>query len=301
MLGAVSVSIFVASLGFALVTSAILALASLGFTLQAGMTNVVNLAYGDVMTAGAFGALVGQSALRLNIWTALIFGAIVAALISWLMNRFVIGPFTRRGTRSFQMMLVTFALGIILEYIIVAKWGELFYSYKGMSSTGVSAGSFILTDDQLAVIGVAAVLLLAFHVMIRYTRLGRAMRAMADDKELARACGVNVSVLTDIVWLMSGGLAGIAGVALAIDAGSFNEILGVNFLLVVVAAAILGGAGEPYGAMIGAVVVGFAMEISAVWISDSYKEVVALLLLVVMVLIRPQGIVAGRGKWVLAA
>lgn len=294
-------SLFDASLGFALVTSAILALAALGFTLQAGMTNVVNLAYGDMMTAGAFAALVGQSALHLPLWWAVIFGAVVAAVISWLMNRFVIGPFTRRGTRSFQMMLVTFALGIILEYLIVAKWGEIFYSYTGLSPAGLRAGSFILTYDQLVIVVAAAVLLLAFHGMIRYTRAGRAMRAMADDKELARSCGVNVTRMTDLVWLMSGALAGIAGIALAIDAGSFNEILGVNFLLVVVAAAILGGAGEPYGAMAGAVVVGFAMEISAVWISDSYKEVVALLLLVAVVLVRPQGIVAGRGKWVLAA
>jgi len=265
------------------------------------MTNVVNLAYGDTMTAGAFGALVGQSALHLPLWPTLCFGAIVAAVISWLMNRFIIGPFTRRGTRSFQMMLVTFALGIIVEYLIVARWGEVFYSYKGLSSAGLRAGSFILTYDQIVIIASAMVLLLGFHVMVRYTRAGRAMRAMADDKELARACGVNVALMTDVVWLMSGALAGIAGVALAIDAGSFNEILGVNFLLVIVAAAILGGAGEPYGAMAGAVVVGFAMEISAVWISDSYKEVVALILLVAVVLVRPQGIVSGRGKWVLAA
>lgn len=294
-------TLVVASLGFALVTAAILALAALGFTLQAGMTNVVNLAYGDTMTAGAFGALVGQTTLHLPVWPALAFGAVVAAVISWLMNRFVIAPFVRRGTRSFQMMLVTFALGIILEYIIVFKWGDLFYSYASLSNGVFSAGSFVLTYEQIVIIAVAAVLLICFHLMVRYSKMGRAMRAMADDKELARACGVNVTLLTDIVWLMSGALAGIAGVALAIDAGSFSELLGVNFLLVVVAAAILGGAGEPYGAMAGAVVVGFAMEISAVWISDSYKEVVALVLLAAVVLIRPQGIVSGRGKWVLAA
>jgi branched-subunit amino acid ABC-type transport system permease component len=294
-------ALFDASLGFALVTSAILALAALGFTLQAGMTNVVNLAYGDTMTAGAFGALVGQSALHLPLWWAVAFGAVVAAAISWLMNRFVIGPFIRRGTRSFQIMLVTFALGIILEYLIVTKWSEVFYSYSGLSPSGLRAGSFILTYDQIVIIVAAIALLLGFHVMIRYTRAGRAMRAMADDKELARACGVNVALMTDAVWLMSGALAGIAGVALAIDAGSFSELLGANFLLVVVAAAILGGAGAPYGAMVGAVVVGFATEVSAVWISDSYKDVVALLLLVAVVLVRPQGIVSGRGKWVLAS
>jgi branched-chain amino acid transport system permease protein/neutral amino acid transport system permease protein len=294
------VSIFVASLGFGLVISAILALAALGFTLQAGMTNVVNLAYGDMMTAGAFAALVGQSTLHLSLWPALVFGSVIVALLSFAMNRLIIGPFVRRGTKSFQMILVTFALGIILEYAIVMKWGEDFYAYKGLSLSLFRWGSFELSYEQLTIVIISVVLLTGFHFVVRYSRLGRALRAMADDKQLARACGVNVARLTDIVWLISGALAGISGVALAISAGSFNEIVGANFLLVVVAAAILGGAGEPNGAMVGAVVVGFAMEVSTVWIPGSYSEAVALILLIVGVLVRPQGLIAGRGKWVLA-
>jgi branched-subunit amino acid ABC-type transport system permease component len=293
-------SIFVASLGFGLVISAILALAALGFTLQAGMTNVVNLAYGDMMTAGAFAALVGQSTLHLSLWPALVFGAVIVALLSFGMNRLIIGPFVRRGTKSFQMILVTFALGIILEYAIVMKWGENFYAYRGLSLALFRWGSFELSYEQLTIVIISVLLLTGFHFVVRYSRLGRALRAMADDKQLARACGVNVARLTDVVWLISGALAGISGVALAISAGSFNEIVGANFLLVVVAAAILGGAGEPNGAMVGAVVVGFAMEVSTVWIPGSYSEAVALILLIVGVLVRPQGLIAGRGKWVLA-
>jgi branched-chain amino acid transport system permease protein/neutral amino acid transport system permease protein len=293
-------SIFVASLGFGLVTSAILALAALGFTLQAGMTNVVNLAYGDMMTAGAFAALVGQSALRLSLWPALVFGGVIVALLSFVTNRLVIRPFVARGTKSFQMIIVTFALGIILQYVIVMKWGENFYAYRGLSLSLFKWGSFELSYEQLTIVIMSVLLLGGFHVLVRYSRMGRALRAMADDKQLARACGVNVARLTDIVWLISGALAGVSGVALAINAGSFNEIFGANFMLIVVAAAILGGAGEPNGAMVGAVVVGFAMEVSTVWIAGSYSEVVALILLIVAVLVRPQGLVAGRGKWVLA-
>lgn len=292
-------SIFVASLAFGVVTAAILSLAALGFTLQAGMTNVVNLAYGDVMTVGAFAALIGQTTLKLPLWPALAFGAIVVAIVSWLLNRLVIEPFIRRGTRSFQMMLVTFALGIILEYVLVMKWGEVYYSYSGVSSTEVGIGFFSFTTEQLTIIILAVVLLLGFHSLLRYTRFGRSLRAMADDKELARACGVNVSRLSGGVWMISGALAGISGVALAIDSGSFSEILGANFLLIVVAAAILGGAGEPYGAMAGAVVVGLAVEISGVWIAGAYQDVVALVLLVIMVLVRPQGLISGRERWVL--
>lgn len=295
------VSIFIASLAFGLVTSAIVALAALGFTLQAGMTNVVNLAYGDTMTVGAFGALIAQTSFHFPVWPALVFGGLVVAVISWLINRFVLTPFIRRGTRAFQMMIVTFALGLILEYLIVIKWSETFYSYNGVSSAHFGAGSFTLTYEQLVIIIMAIALLLTFHLVLRYTRFGRSLRAMADDKELCRACGVKVGRMTDLVWLMSGALAGISGVALAINSGSFNEITGSNFLLIVVAAAILGGAGEPYGAMAGAVIVGFCTEISAVWVPGSYQDVVALGLLILVVLFRPQGVLSGRGKWVLAA
>lgn len=296
-------TIFVASIGFGVVTAAILSLAALGFTLQAGMTNVVNLAYGDYMTAGAFATLVGQRSLHLSLWPATAFGAVVVGVISWLINRTIIGPFIRRGTRSFQMLVVTFSIGIILEYLIVAKWGEIFYAYRGLSLSlagSIQWGSFLLTEVQLIITGLAIVLLLTFHGLVRYTRFGRSLRAMADDKELARACGVKVGRLTDMVWLISGVLAGLAGTALAINAGSFDEILGANFMLIVVAAAILGGAGEPYGAMVGAAIIGFATEISTVWIPGADKEAVALVILIVMVLVRPQGIVSGRGKWVLA-
>lgn len=287
-------SLLIAAVGFGLASAAVLCLAALGFTLQAGITNVVNLAYGTNLTVGAFGALVGETVFHLDIWLAMLLGALIMGFLSVFLNRAVIDPFIRRGTRHFQMMLVTFALSIVLEYVVVLIWGENFYSYTGVPSGVLNIGPMSFTSSQLLIMGIAALLLLVMHAMLRYTKLGKALRAMADDKELARGCGVNVSRMTDITWFLSGALAGLAGVSLAMTTSSFSEILGSNYLLVVVAAAVLGGAGEPYGAMLGGLIVGVVTEVSTVWIPNEYSDVIALALLVVFCLFRPEGIIAGR-------
>jgi branched-chain amino acid transport system permease protein/neutral amino acid transport system permease protein len=291
--------LFLPAVGFGLVTASILALAAVGFTLQAGITNIVNLAYGSMLTAAAFAAYIGESVLKLNIWAALIFGSLALGLIAVVINRIFVIPFVKRGAGHFNMMLVTFAVGIILEYIIVAIYGESFYALNGMPESPVIIGQIILTQAEVVIIILAVVVMLATHALLRYTKLGKAMRAMADDKELARGTGINVDLVTDVTWFVSGLLGGLAGVALGMDAGSFNEIVGANFLLVVVAAAVLGGSGKPYGAMIGAVAIGVIMEVSTVWIPSEYKEILALALLVLTVLVRPQGLLGGRGRAVL--
>ncbi|MGH2441729.1 MAG: branched-chain amino acid ABC transporter permease [Chloroflexota bacterium] len=288
--------IFISALGFGIVTASILSLAAVGFTLQVGVTNVVNLAYGSMLTTGAFLAYIIQNAVHLNIWAAMAFAAISLGIISMLINRIFVTPFIRRGVTHFNMMLVTFSVGIILEYIIVAFYGQTFYSLSGVPQNSVFFGQILLTGGQIVIIVLAVLAMLAVHILLRYTKVGKAMRAIADDKALARGSGINVDLVMDLTWLLSGALAGVAGVALGIDSGSFSEILGNNFLLVVVAAAVLGGAGKPYGAMIGAIFVGIIMEVSTVWISSEYKEIVALAALVAVVLYRPQGIIRGVGK-----
>lgn len=288
--------LFISAVGFGIVTASILALAAVGFTLQAGITNVVNLAYGSMLTTGAFLAYVGEHNFKLNLWVAMAGAALVLGVISGLINRVFVTPYIRRGVTHFNMMLVTFSVGIILEYTIVAFYGQTFYSLSGVPDGSASFGQIVLTQGQIVVIVLAVVAMVGVHALLQYTKFGKAMRAMADDKNLARGSGINVDLVTDVTWFLSGALAGVAGVALGIDSGSFSEIVGNNFLLVVVAAAVLGGAGKPYGAMVGALLVGLVMEVSTVWIPSEYKEIIALAVLVIAVLWRPQGIVKGRGR-----
>jgi branched-subunit amino acid ABC-type transport system permease component len=134
--------------------------------------------------------------------------------------------------------------------------------------------------------------MIAVQVLLRLTPLGRAMRATAADKELAANCGIPTDRVTDLAWLMSGFLCGLGGVALAIQLGAFEPTTAGDFLVIIVAAAVLGGIGRPVGAMIGALIVSVASEAVASGISPVYKTVAGLALLILVLLFRPQGILS---------
>jgi branched-subunit amino acid ABC-type transport system permease component len=282
---------FLHAIGFGIVTAAVLALAAVGFTVQFGVTNILNLAYGDVMTASAFVAYASHSA-GLNPWGGMVLGGLFGAVFSVLLNRFLYTPFIRRGARLFTMIIVTIAVALILQNCLQAIWGPDFYSAPISAGAAVHVLGMVFTTTQLILIAIAAVALTALHGLLRYTRLGKAMRATASDPALARNCGVPTRRVIDGAWLLSGLLCGLAGVALVTELGSFDFTTGSAFLIPVIAAAVLGGVGHPYGAMLGALVVGLATELDATYFSPTYKDVVAFLVLIVVLLIRPQGIFA---------
>jgi branched-chain amino acid transport system permease protein/neutral amino acid transport system permease protein len=140
--------------------------------------------------------------------------------------------------------------------------------------------------------GIAVTAMVAIYAMLRFTKLGKAMRATAADPVLARSCGIATDRVIDVAWLISGALCGIAGIALAMNVTSFTSTTGGQFLIAIVAAAVLGGVGQPYGAMLGALTIGITSEVAAGLIAPSYKQVVAFAVLVLVLLVRPQGILS---------
>ena len=284
-------TIFLASFGFGLVTASVLAIAAVGFTLQFGATNIFNLAYGDVMSAAAFvGYLVTQA--HLGLWAALLAGGAFGSVFSALLNRLVYAPFIRRGTRLFGMIIVSIAVSLMLANTMQAIWGANFYSLAIPPARPFRIGPFIFTTIQLVIIAIAIAAMAGVHLLLRHTRLGRAMRATANDATLARNCGIRTDLVVDVVWLLSGFLCGIGGVVLVANVTSFDYGTGGNFIILILTAAVLGGVGQPYGAMLGALVIGVASEVSAAIITPAYKELIAFVILVVVLLIRPQGILS---------
>jgi len=276
------------AVGFGLVTSAILALGAVGFTLQFGVSNILNLAYGDVMTVSAFMAYLVNAG-GAGIWLAMCAGAATGAVVSVLISTLIFTPFLRRGTSRFAMVMVSLALAVILQNAIQAVAGPAFRSYSRSQGTSLHLLGMILTPYQLVIIGVAAVSLLALHLLLRYTRIGKALRATAADAELARSCGIATERVSALAWAISGALCGLAGVTLALNLASFDFHFGNAFLLVIVAAAVFGSVGQPYGAMAGALVIGMASELAAIW-TPALKQVVAFVILAVILLVRPGGL-----------
>jgi branched-chain amino acid transport system permease protein/neutral amino acid transport system permease protein len=281
----------VPALGFGLITASVLAVASVGFSLQFGVTNILNLAYGDIMTAAAFIAYLITRA-GLNVWVALVAGGIFGAIFSVFLNRGLYTPFIRRGTRLFGMIIVTIAVSLIMQNGLQAIFKATFFSLQVSRGRSYHFLGMIFTGAQLGIIAIAVIAMLLIHMLLRYTKLGKAMRATATDPDLARSCGIATDRVIDVAWALSGALCGIAGVALVMNITSFTSTTGGQFLIPIVAAAVLGGIGQPYGALLGALVIGIASELAAALISPDYKQVVAFIILIVVLLVRPQGILS---------
>lgn len=286
-------NLLIPAIGFGLVTASILSLAAVGFTLQFGVTNVLNLAYGEVMTASAFLAYVVNHN-GFNIWFAMIVAAFTGGVISVAINRGIYAPFIRKGTKLFGIVIVSLGLGLIIQNTVLAISGPSFFSYRVGTSRNFKVLNTHLNVQQLAIIGIAVVAMVGVHLLLKYTRMGKAMRATAADASLARASGVPTPRIVDTAWFLSGMLCGVAGVTLFLNTVSFTASTSSDFVVVIIAAAVLGGVGQAYGAMLGALVVGLATEVSAIWINPSYKTAFAFVVLTLVLVARPQGILASH-------
>jgi branched-chain amino acid transport system permease protein/neutral amino acid transport system permease protein len=286
-------SIFLASLGFGLVTAAVLSIAAVGFTMQFAVTDVLNLAYAAVMIAAAFIAYEVNQA-GASVWLGLVAATVAASLLSVLLNRGVYTPFQRRGTAPITLVIVSLGMTLIIEFSLQAAVGGTNRSYTMGQGPTVKAGGLTLTAVQFVIIGLSVAVMAGVHVLLRYTKLGKAMRATAANRSLARSCGIRTDRIVTVTWALTGALCGVAGTVFAIDSGSFGATSTDLFLVVILAAVFLGGPGQAYGAMLGAVVIGLATEISAAYITPSYKDVVAFVALLAMLAVRPTGLLGSR-------
>jgi branched-chain amino acid transport system permease protein/neutral amino acid transport system permease protein len=287
------VTLFLSSLGFGLVTASVLAIASVGFTLQFAVTDVLNLAYGAIMIFGAFVAYIVNQA-GMSVWIGLLAAVVVCSIGSVLLNSGVYTPFQRRGTSAITMVIVSLGMTLIIEFSVQALAGGTAVSYTMSSGSTLKAGGLTLTVVQIVVIALSLLVMAGVHFLLRHSKLGKAMRATAANKGLARNCGIRTGRVITITWALTGALCGLAGVVFAIDAGSFDATATDLFLVLILAAVFLGGPGQAYGAMLGAAVIGIATEVSAAYITASYKYVIAFVALLVMLGVRPTGLLGAR-------
>ena len=286
-------SLLLASIGFGLVTAAVLAIAAVGFTMQFAVTDVLNLAYSGVMIVSAYATYwVNNSGI--NIWIALLVGMAAGAILSVLLNRFIYTPFQRRKTSGITLVIVTLGVTLILVFGLQAIVGGTNVSYTMAQGASLNLAGAQLSVVQLVIIGLAIVVMGAIHALLRYTRLGKAMRATAANRPLARNSGIRTERVVTATWAITGALCGLAGTVFAIDAGSFGATSTQLFLVLILAAVFVGGPGQPYGAMLGAAIIGLGTEVSAAYVAPDYKDVIAFILLFVMLAWRPAGLLGVR-------
>jgi branched-subunit amino acid ABC-type transport system permease component len=285
------------AIGFGLVVASVLAISAVGLSLQFGLTNYINFAYGDFMAIGAYLAWsLNTGAGHVNIWVAMVAGGLGVGVLAVLLNRFLLAPFARRFQKLFYVLIVTFGLSLILLNVVSSIWGDEVQRYSMPAQNPFHVGPFLFTGDQLVVIVIAIVAMLSIHFMLTTTRIGKSMRAMSDNSTLAMTSGIDTRRITTLTWFLSGTMAGLSGTILGITQASITPGSGETFLFVIFAAVIVGGVGSIYGAIAGALIVGLATELAALWIDPSYKLDIAFVILILALLFRPNGLFARPGK-----
>jgi len=255
-------SIVVQSIGFGVVTAAIVAIGAMGFTLQFGVTNILNISYGNILTIGAFASLIVENN-HLGLGATIIVAPIAGAVVTFVLARTLFALFARRQAGPFELIMVGLASSLIIEYSIDASAQGQTFAFNFPTGQTLHPGPFVFTTESLALIGVAIFIYAALMAGLHLTRMGKALRALSIDPKLARACGVPMRRMLNLTWIISGALAGLTGLIYVTNSLTVSANAGLDFLVLVIAAALLGGAGSPTGALIASLVVGISTEVVA--------------------------------------
>jgi neutral amino acid transport system permease protein len=279
-----------------LVAAGYVSLGAVGLTLVFGTLRIINFAHGDLLTLGAY-LTFGISALGLPFWPAAALAIVLTALIAFALDRIIWEPMRRARTSTLQLFLVAIGLAMVIRYSIQFFAGSQVRAVGQDVLSSLSVGPFHLGTLQalVLVVGVSAVALVG--VALAFTRFGKQIRALADNMALAEISGIDTLRAVRLIWLVAGGLAGLAGVLYAAAIGSVNPNFGFFILLSLFTAAVLGGIGNAYGALAGGLVIGLAQEWSTLFFNARWKPVVGFAILIVILLIMPRGIFGvGRAR-----
>lgn len=275
-----------------------LGLASVGLSLVFGTTGISNFAHGEMVTFGAVIALwlSGTSFLGISLWIALPAAVILSGLLGLAMDAGLWRPLRRRSVGTVQLMIVSIGLSLALRYIFQYFIGGGTEQLPGSSPPPISIGPVTLTKVDLISMGIAIAVIISFALWLVYSRLGKATRAISDNPSLAAASGINVDFVVRVVWVLAGALAGLSGVLYAYYRPGVKWDMGSGVLLLMFAAVTLGGLGTAFGALIGSLIIGIVVETSSLWIPADLRFASALVILIVILLVRPQGILGRRER-----
>jgi branched-chain amino acid transport system permease protein len=288
-----------------------LAMAAVGLSLIYGTTGLVNFAHAELVTwgglstyffnyyglAGMIGFLAPLPAplgAGSNLVFAALFGMIAGGAVGYFLDRFLFRRLRKQGVSLIAQMVITIGLSILMRYMFVYFFGGSPRSFRNFTAqSAVDIGPIQITPKDLIAMGISVVVLLAIGGILTFTRIGKAMRAVSDNRDLAESSGIDVQRVISTVWIFGGSVAALGGVFFGLDQVKWD--FGFRILLLIFAAVTLGGLGTAYGALVGAIVIGLVVNLSTLFIDPELKNMIALLSMVLVLMFRPQGLL-GRAE-----
>ncbi|MDQ3304903.1 MAG: branched-chain amino acid ABC transporter permease [Actinomycetota bacterium] len=268
----------------------IIAMASVGLSLIFGTTGLINFAHGEMVT---FGALVGwfvNVTLGLHFVPATVVAVVIGGLAGAGLDKALWRPLRRRGTGLIALLVISIGLGLLVRYLFLYQFGGRTRPFAQYAvQRAIDLGPVAIAPKDIFSIILSLAVLAAVGLALLRTKAGKAMRAVADNPDLAASSGIDVERVILLVWFFGGGLAALGGVLLGLTE-QVSWQMGVQLLLLMFAGVILGGLGTAFGALVGSFVVGVFIQLSTLVVAPELKNVGALAILILILLVRPQGL-----------
>lgn len=282
-------NVIMSAISFGLVSGAILSVSAIGFTLQFGMTNILNLTYGSLMTVGAL-VTYAIGNMGYSEWLGAAGGTIAAGILSVILGRTLIRAFARRGSRIFEMAMVTVALSLVLDYALASLTQSKTLQFTFPTGSQHKILGMTFTTTELVIMGIVIVAVAVLEYALHRTRLGVALRATSANPALALASGINSTRIVNATWAVSGCFAGLGGVTLALSYNSVSFTMGTDYLPYVLAVVILAGIGSIGYAVGISIALSIIIQVAGALGAADYDVAIALGVLLVTLLIKPQGL-----------
>jgi len=275
-----------------IVYGCIIALGAIGLSLAYRIMNFANFAHGDFLTLGAYLTLFFAATLNLGFPAACILAIPVTAAFAVALDIGIWKPMRGTGASRTAIMILSIGVSIAMRNALIMFFRPDALRFPLPVRESINMGGILLTPIQISVVLIAFASMLAVHALLSRTVLGKSMRALADNPDLARITGINVDRVIRYTWTVSMGLAALAGIMFGLIT-HLNPNMGWSIILPMFAAAILGGIGNAYGAMCGGMIIGLAQEISTAFLPAEYKIAVSFAIMIAVLFFRPKGLLGG--------
>lgn len=288
---------FIARIIYGLNFGLMLGLASVGLSLVYGTTGLSNFAHAEMVTFGAIAAFFVSAVLNAPIWLAIPAALVLSGAMGWGLDSGLWKPLRKRSLGLVQLMIVSIGLSLAVRYVFQYFLGGNTEQLPGFDAPKVRVfGATSLSYIDIVSMGLSITVIIGFALWLLFSRTGKATRAISDNSDLAAASGIDVDRVIRQVWVVAAALAGLSGVLWAYFRPGIKWDMGAQILLLIFAAVTLGGLGTAFGALLGAIIVGLLVEVSSLFIPADLKYVGALVVLIVILLVRPQGILGRRER-----
>jgi len=283
-----------------LVVGVIIALTSVGLSLIFGVTGLVNFAHGELVTFGAVVAWflnAGTWGFQVTLAVAAVIAVVAGGFLGAGLEKGIFGPLRKRKVPNISLIVTTIGLSLVVRHVILIWYGSGTQKYRDYAvQIAKEYGPVSITDVKLAIIVISLLVLALVGLLLMKTKLGTAMRAVADNRDLAEASGIDVRKVILATWVGGAALAALGGVFQGIGFAGVSWDLGFKLLLLMFAGVILGGLGTAFGAMAGGILIGVVTQVSSLWLSTEFKLVIAFGVLILVMLVRPQGILGKKER-----